>query len=542
MSALPRVKRTRARRVQGAFGLALDRAAERHPDAKVWLDQPLAAAPDGGLAWSVAGLAQLAALTSGRLAAAGVGRDDRVAVLVPNGLDVHILMYAALRLGAVPALLSDRLSPEAVEHCLRVLRPRLVVCGPALLMRHETALVRARADGCEVLLSGVPSIGPPADARSLAECAPLAEPALRPKVGQEPAIVIHSSGTTGMPKLVLHSADSARAIGVCGRYQTFARLMPVGPHDTVAASLTFTHVRAALGHQLALELGCSLLLIAEADAPDLAERIGRIGPTLVETHPNVFMRWERLAAHPARPFARTQMFVATADVLHARTVRRLLAASERRHPVFAEVYGMSETGPATIRVHRRGRGRPPRVSTGRDVGRPIPGFSRLRVVDPATGQNLPPGRTGPIEIATRGRMLAYLNDAGPVQASAAGAWFRTGDVGSRTNLGRVRLHDRAADRVPCVESCIVIEDALLLAIDELEEVVVVRGNDDRSVIPVVATRSGRPLSPSVWRAAVADLPVPLADPVLLPVDRIPQTPTQKVRRFLLRELLAEEPA
>lgn len=484
------------------FGLTLDHEATNHPTARIHLDRPLTLAPDRGRSLTYRELARVVAQTSGRLATLGVRRGDRVAIVVPNGLEILVLMYAAMRLGAIPALISNRLAPEVLDE------------------------VRARLDAQREI----------ADPAALLDVPVAPDPPLRPSRGAEPAVIVHSSGTTGVPKLVLHSAASAHAIGYCGRFQTFGRLLPISSRDVVATGLTWTHARAALGHALALRTGMSMLVVADPHADDVARLVAEHRPTIVETHPNTFMGWERIAHGTERPFANARMFVSTADVLHRRTIETLLNASRRRFPVFAEVYGMSEMGPATVRIHRRRR--PRRVpADGRDMGRPIPGFSKVRVVDPSSGRPLPRGARGAIEFSTSARLLAYIGQPERFLAAVNGDWFRTGDLGVRARSGQIRLCDRAVDHVPDVASCILVEDELLRRLPQLDEVVVVRGVDDRAT-PVVVTADDAPLDRAAWNAAVRPLLVRLAEPVHVAHDRLPQTGTTKVRRFLVREMLA----
>ncbi|MEK8172892.1 hypothetical protein NKH77_39475 [Streptomyces sp. M19] len=82
-----------------------------------------------------------------------------------------------------------------------------------------------------------------------------------------------------------------------------------------------------------------------------------------------------------------------------------------------------------------------------------------------------------------------------------GVWWRTGDVGYRTSAGCVHLLDRVVDVIPNIDSTLEVEDVVLGRLDELTELVVVRGPHDEP-LPVACTRDDAPLDMARWRAAV----------------------------------------
>ncbi len=65
------------------------------------------------------------------------------------------------------------------------------------------------------------------------------------------------------------------------------------------------------------------------------------------------MEWEELADDPRKPFASVKFFSSTFDAIHPRTMSQLLNASSRRGPLFFQIYGQSEVGPAVGRAYFR---------------------------------------------------------------------------------------------------------------------------------------------------------------------------------------------
>lgn len=117
------------------MGVLFDECAARGSRTTVHLDRPFDLAPERGTRWTVPGLAALVRETAGMLAAAGVRPGDRVALVKQNHWDYDLLACAAVRIGAVPAQLSARLSGEALVTLLARLSPALLVTSAQVLAR-----------------------------------------------------------------------------------------------------------------------------------------------------------------------------------------------------------------------------------------------------------------------------------------------------------------------------------------------------------------------------------------------------------------------
>ncbi|MGW4807953.1 class I adenylate-forming enzyme family protein [Kitasatospora sp. NPDC004272] len=510
------------------IGLMFDRAAARHGRAPVFLDRPLDLAPDEGTELTVGRLAALVRGAAGRLVGAGVRPGDHVALYKSDNFDIALLAAAVQRVGAVPALLSPKLEGAVAARLLeRLERPWLLTdAGKLALPGFVPAAAR------EVLVVPGPGAGGgavPAGGRALAGCpvAPLA--GVRVPGVREPAFISHTSGTTGLPKLVVQSPD---ALWQRLRLQ---RLVAAATwrRETVALHLSFVHARFYSALDLALNHGNPLLVAVDGGPESIGPWFARHRPGAVETQPNVYIDWEELAGHPGRPLANVRYYSATFDAMHPRTVRTLLEASGRRRPAFIQLYGQSETGPVTGTWYTR---RDLHRLDGRRVGRGLPGVTRLRIVGD-DGAVLPAGATGHIEVSSRTRAQTYLGEDARFRASLNGRWWRMGDTGFMDRLGRVHLLDRAVDRVEEVDSNLRLEDDLMERLPELREVVIVAGPDGQAV-PVVCTRGDLALDAARWRRATEGMPA-LGPVRHLPFDEVPRTSTWKVRRPELAALLAD---
>ncbi|WP_030917184.1 class I adenylate-forming enzyme family protein [Streptosporangium amethystogenes] len=515
------------------LGTLFDDLADRGHATAVHLSRPLDIAPALGSALNIPGLAGLVRDVAGWLAAAGVRRGDRVAIAKRNHWDYVLLNCAAARIGAVPASLSANLAPDVLETLLKRLEPALLVTDSALLASSREAGTDLTCFATRTLLVDGAAEGTLSIDDVRGHTVP---PAYRPPA-DDPLAIMHTSGTTGVPKLVVHSTRT-----IMRRLAGFeAHRWPVlgsRPGDTVASAISFAHGRA-------LAQAASVLWLAPAKllavcAPDWAEAgpfLHRHRPTTLEALPATYVRWQRHTEEQGGPFERVRLYISTFDAMHPPTVRAFLHTTRHRRPVWLQGWGQSETGPLTFRflTRRAMAAAHDRHPTTRDLGHPIPTRTRLRVMNPETLRPVPRGTTGLVYCRTKALCLGYVGEQSRWQDKRAGAWWNTGDVGALTRTGGMRFVDREVDAIP-EGSCVELEDVIDDRIPEVLECVIL-SVPERPSLPVVVTENGA-LDLGSWRRATADLPR-LADPVVLTWDEIPRTGTGKVRRMALRDRLGE---
>ncbi|WP_416984110.1 class I adenylate-forming enzyme family protein [Streptomyces sp. T028] len=504
------------------LGPMLRRAAERHGAVFVTLDRPLDTHPGLGTALSYTVLAEVVEELSGRLWEAGVRPSEQVVVHKTDNVDIVLLTCAISRIGAVPVLLSPGLAGDVVGKLLaRLQRPWLVTDGAKL----DGPL---KGQDLDALVRRTLTVADVPGAESLQKYAGAQTPRPVRLHPREPALITHSSGTTGVPKLAVHCANTM-----------WNRLVPqkaMGwPTRGEVAALHMSFVHSRFYHLLGvlLHFGSPLLLITDPDPASVGPLLVRHRPGIVETHPNTFVLWEELADAPGAPLSRVKSYGSTFDAIHPRTVRRLLDASKRRAPWLIQLYGQSESGPVAFQWFTR---RSVARADGRRVGTGIPGFTRVRVTGPG-GERLRPGTPGRIEARTRGRILTYLGMQEQYDRQLTDGWWQMGDMGYRTRLGALYLMDREIDQIDAVHSNLEVEDTLMDRLEELREVVIVPGAD-REPVPVVCVRGERPLDPERWAEATADLPK-MAEPRQWRFEELPMTATWKVKRVEITRMLAE---
>ena len=507
------------------LGTLFERAAAAHPANVLILDHDLDIAPELGRRATMTEVADLVADIASRLWAVRVRPGDRVVVYKSDSFDITLLSCAIARIGAVPVLLSPQLDGATVTELVRRTDRPTLVTDQAKLTDELPASVFGLVTRV-LLTSG--SWPEATELRGLSGAARVPAVTMPP---DHPILVTHTSGTTGTPKLAVHTGRSMEA-----RYRPQATVSwPVlRRRETIAIHVSFVHSRLVTALAIALLRGYPIVVLTDPTPAHVADLFARLRPGIIETHPNVYMAWEELADDPRQPLSNVKLYSSTFDAIHPRTVHRLLNATRRRSPVFGQIYGQSEVGPAVLRGFTKQR---KLEDDGRCVGWPVPGMTDVRVV---SRNGRPPSTTNPgfIEVRTDGRVVTYLGEQSRYdkQVSRDG-WWRMGDVGYRTRWGCVHLLDREVDLIEGFGSTLAAEDKLFARLDELAEVIIVPGQQGTPPVPVVCTKDDRPLDETAWHAAVSGLPE-MAAPVQWRLADLPQTATMKIKRLELARLLS----
>ncbi|KUG55752.1 hydrolase [Serinicoccus chungangensis] len=375
------------------------------------------------------------------LAARGVRPGDRVAVLVPPGIDLTTIVYAVWRLGAVVVIADAGLGLGRLGAALRGAGPRHVIgIAPALAL---TALTRVPGRRIRVDRSG--STLADLAAEGLRQDAPLPEGLDEDADGA----VLFTSGATGPPKGVVYTRR-----GLGAQVALLRDTFGFGPGERfVAAFAPFALYGPALGLTSAvpdMDVTAPHTLTAEA----LAQAVEAVGATMVFAAPaalrNVVATAGSLTAHQREVLAGPRLVLSAgapvpAALLHE--VRAVLPGAQTQTP-----YGMTEALPVATHDPTSSGGGPVGEEPGAGVcvGRPVPGVEvGVATLDPlgtpAEDLQTSPGAVG--EIVVRGPHVKDRYDRrwGAQRRSARPAgWHRTGDVGRLDDQGRLWVEGRLA--------------------------------------------------------------------------------------------------
>jgi acyl-CoA synthetase (AMP-forming)/AMP-acid ligase II len=498
---------------QNSWGLlheTLGRAAERFGDraAVLWGDEAL----------GFRELDERASSAARHLAGLGVGPGDRVAVMLTNRPEFAVAVNAISKLGAASVLLSSAWKATEVGHAVSLTGVRLAV---------------ADTPGADVLREVLGDATPVVDlddAATLAavlggDRAPLPDP---DRSEHDDALLVFSSGTTGMPKAVRHTHAS---LGAGTRHWVAG--LGLGDGDRFQIATPPSHILGLLNLLAAFEAGAAVRLHARFDLDTVLERIGADGITLEMAVAPIALA---MANHPSieeLDLSSLRYIMWCATPVTESVARRV---TERTGVGFMQAYGASELPViACCPAHDPSRWRLD------SPGLP-PDEVELRVVDLDTGEVLPPGPDHIGEIQGRGPsvMAGYLPDEANADAFQDG-WYRTGDVGWLEPEGWVHLTDRSKEmiKVNGFQVAPAEIEAVLHGHPAVLDCAVFGLADERAgEVPVAAVQ----LDPA---ASVADgeLQALVAESLatykhlrhLLVVDAIPRLPSGKVLRRTLRD-------
>ena len=426
-------------------------------------------------------LAGQAARLAGALTRLGVRPGDTVVVHGRNSLESSLALWACACAGAIMTPIPPMYSASQLGSVFASARPRAVL---ATGVPREVATCAEAVAGCgDAPLFIVPDparVGVPAEAfDALLRDPPLTRASRR---ADDLALLVYSSGTTGLPKGVMHSANSARH-AIAER----VRLHRVQPGEPALVVAQFGFVGSIVfGHLLGALTGLCSIFLASWDADEALR--------LIERHRISYLLMMPTHAHDvlASPLlGQLDTSCLRRGAMGGLTQAQRRAVAERFcKPLPA--YGMSECLGFTSCDVEAGAGQ-----WLTSDGVPFAG-TEVRVVDD-TDQPLPCGSTGHIQVRGPSRCLGYL---GAPELNAAGftadGFYRTGDLGWIDAAGCVGFATRAKDIIRRGGVTIVPGDleAVLLQHPRIEHVAVVGLPDARlgeRACACVVTRDRLPL-------------------------------------------------
>ncbi|MEU6260544.1 AMP-binding protein [Streptomyces sp. NPDC047043] len=452
------------------------------------------------------GRAELAALADGlaaTLARRGVRAGQRVALMSSNRPEFVIAVQAIWRLGAAVVLLSPAWKRGEVEHALEITEPEHAV-GDHPVLAELMPMLHLDEPITPGHGNDVP-YDPAAD-----------------------AVLVFSSGTTGLPKAVRHTHASLAA--AVRHWRDALRLTS---HDRIQIVTPPSHILGLLNIVTALETGSWLRLHRRFDLDRLLHHIELDRITIEMAVAPIALA---LASHPK--LERYDLSSLRYIMWGATPVTPGIAETVTRRTGVGWVpaYGASELPVIACNPLDGARLDTP--------GRPVPGVD-LRVVSLGNGQPLGPGETGEIEVRSQSLMAGYL----PAEATAEAlhdGWYRTGDVGRVDADGWVYLTDRSKEmiKVRAFQVAPAEVEAVLHGHPEVADCAVFGvpdGADGEAVVAAVQ-RSG-PVEAAELIELVGNRLASYKRPRRVEfVDGIPRLPSGKVLRRVLKEQAIEERA
>ena len=493
--------------------------ARREPD-RVAVSEP------GGPSLTYGELDSRAQLLAGRLRANGIGKGEFVGLCLERGAELIVALLGILKAGGAYVPLDPDHPAARLDLLLQDTRLRTVVAGT------RTAPVFAGRDVSVVLV----------DDRAAEAADGVAVSSTR----NAPAYVIHTSGSSGVPKgVVVEHRNVVRL------FTTTADRFGFGPDDvwtlfhSVGFDFSVWEIWGALLHG-------GRLVIVPQEAARVPERLLALleeeGVTVLSQTPSAFRGL--IAAEAVRPETALalRLVVFGGERLDVALLRPWIERHGDTVPELVNMYGITETTVhVTVRRVRAADLRQPEVSP---IGVPLPDL-RVRLVDDE-GRVVQDGTPGEIQVSGPGVTRGYLNrpelTAARFLDEVGWRWYRSGDRAIRTPDGELLYLGRIDDQIKVrgyriepgeVEHCLAGHEEVSAA------VVVPRdyGGDIRLVAYVLpspaadtATLVGR-----LAEHARTSLPAYLRPAVYRLLAELPLTPQGKTDRAALDAHLLDEP-
>ncbi|HSD81586.1 MAG TPA: long-chain fatty acid--CoA ligase, partial [Solirubrobacteraceae bacterium] len=250
--------------------------------------------------------------------------------------------------------------------------------------------------------------------------------------GDDAAVILYTSGTTGTPKGAELTHDNLRR-----NVEVSCSLFDISERDVVLGALPLFH---SFGQTCALNTcvraGGTLTLIPRFDADKALEIIERDGVTIFEGVPTMYAAMLHGARADTTDASGLRLCVSGGSAMPVEVMR---AFEEKFGCKVLEGYGLSETSPVASFNH------PDRERKPGSIGTPIEGVE-MRVVDDA-GAEVAQGEVGEIVIRGHNVMKGYWNRPDATAEAVRDGWFHTGDVARVDEDGYFFIVDRKKDMI-----------------------------------------------------------------------------------------------
>ena len=477
---------------------------------------------------------------------AGLSPGERLMVCLQNVPDFVVALLAAGKIGLVTV-------PVNPMYRSRELALLLSDCEPRALIAHDVFLreVAAQTPGTPSLCFAVSPLDHQADGLGLldepahavrAPATPRLSETIAANLGRKPpqelrpqpddtALLVYTSGTTGLPKAAMLSHGN-----ICAGGWFYQQATGLGPGQAILGAAPLFHVTGLTGHvALAFAAAAPLILCYRFQPDTVLAVIARNRPAFAVA---AITAWSALIEHPAfnrADFACfTSVFSGGAPIspaIHGRF-------RDRTGHLLHNVYGLTETA-APITASPTGAEIPVAEDSGTlSVGKAVPGTT-VRILDDA-GAELPDGERGEIVAQGPSVVRSYWRNPEATADAMRAEGFRTGDVGVRDGDGWIYLVDRKKDMI--VASGFKVwpreVEEVIYAHPAVREVAVVGVPDayrGETVKAVVSLHAGASLDPAeliaFCKARMAAFKYPRQVEI---IAELPKTATGKILRRELR--------
>jgi HIP---CoA ligase len=499
---------------------------------------------DGDTRLTYAELVAEARAFGAALVASGVEAGDRVAIWAPNSVRWVVAALGLFQAGAVLVPVNTRFKgPEATDILSRSRARVLVTVTDFLGTDYVSMLDAGRAELADlqtiVVVRGPAGPGAEPWDRFMSGGTDVAGAEVDRRLAalgaDDPADILFTSGTTGLPKGVVQTHRGTLRVAT-----DWAAMTGLGTADRYLMVNPYFHMFGLKAGILAsVAAGATMLPEPVFDVDRVLARVAEEAVTVLPGPPTLY---QSILDHPARDrhdLSSLRVAVTGAADIPVELIRRI--DDELPFSTIITGYGLTEAGTATATSPSDD------VETiATTVGRPRPGFE-LRIADDK-GRDVPAGEPGEVVLRGASIMVHYLDDPrATAEALSPDGWLRTGDLGVLDDRGCLRVVGRAKDMfiVGGFNAYPAEIENMLLRHPDIQQAAVIGVPDDRLGevgMAFVVLRPGATTGPDIvrWsRDQMANYKVPRVVEI---VDELPLNATGKVMKDALRERAAQREA
>jgi len=462
---------------------------------------------------------------AGYLAAQGIRRGDRIAVLAKNNEHAVSALYGAAKIGGITVLLNWRLSGSELTYILND-------CGADLLFYDGAFLpvvdeIRDRIPARTFLRKDGEGPDPEFEAALAAGSAD--EPAIQGG-GDDPCAIMYTSGTTGKPKgaVLSHNNIHWAALGITqslrwahkDRYLLTAPLFHIG-----GLAPYFTNVHA----------GVSTYFLPDFDPLRVYQVMAEERINFLMTVPLMLQAMAMVPEDKRPPLPHFRYFICGASPVPASLIRRY----DQWNMKICQVYGATEyAGAVSFWTHDIG------LDKVTSAGRPV-FHGTVKVLAPGGDQALAPGEVGELCLYGPQVFTGYWNNPEATRQVLLDGGYRSGDLGFMDAEGCLTVVDRLKDMIISGGENIYpaeIESVLLTHPAVAEVAVAGRPDDKWGEIPVafVVPKADADLDEQdIFALCRRELAAFKCVREVRLTDALPKNATGKILKNRLREQLAQ---
>ena len=456
------------------------------------------------------------------LARHGFRKGDILAIYAPNSPEYVLVLLAVWSLGGVTMTVNPLYTAGELAYQLNDTGARYLLTIPELMDRVREGAKDARL---ELVFAFGGAEGAQPFTALLEESAPPPDVPINPR--EDTAVLLYSSGTTGLPKGVMLTHYNVLA-NICQAQP----LMRVGESDVLIDALPFFHIAAwVILFHMGFYHGGTIVTLPRFDLEQFLRTMQDYRVTRTLLVPPVVLALAKQPIVDNYDLSHFATFLVGAAPLGESVAR---ACAERLGCVVQQVYGLTETSPLT---HMNPED-PARLKLA-SVGTCAPN-TECKVVDLATGEELSANQQGELWVRGPQIMKGYLNRPDATAATIdRDGWLHTGDIGYADDDGHFYIVDRVKELIKYKGFQVAPAEleAVLLSHPAVADAAVIPSPDEEAgEVPKAFIVLKGDITPDEIMAYVAERVAPQKKVRRVEIiEQIPKTASGKILRRLLVE-------